>query len=212
MGLKSSLNGATFPGQSIISYNVVLSLRMNSKGFFSGDAAPPGSGEPFLRPPLTTIWVGQTRMHWLPYFGGSVTALRLRDAPILTGKMSGCPLSIFTYDGQPHLGHVGTVDDNEDDAVNKNKAVKQAWQSAVASGKIRPVRAWNPAGDVDTTGFVGPTAPQIFGAADQHGKGYSLICTEAQSVYTVARMQNGNAREGVQCVRAVLNAKNKGGD
>lgn len=201
MGLKSSIAGATFPNQ-VLAYSMASNLRQKCTDFFSGAQAPASSAAAFLRPPPTSVWVGQTRIHWLPYFGGKVTALPLRDAPILTGLMSGCPLAIFTYNGQPYLGHIGTVDDEEDRAAEKNAAVKQSWQAAVDSGQISPTLAWNPAADTPDTGYVG--APQIFGMATAHSKAYSLRCTIANNVFTVADVRNGTTAAGQQCVRAVL--------
>lgn len=204
MGLKTTLAGATFPYTSTVNYQLVISLRMKSKGFFSGEDGRPGSGEVVLRPPLQSVWVGQTRMHWLPYCGGFVTALRLRDAPILTGKMSGCPLSVFSYDGEPHLGHIGTVDDEEANAAERNAAVKSAWYDAVARGRIRPLRAWSPLADVAAGPFAG--MPHIFGMANAQGKAYSIRCTEAMNTFTIADIRNANTTDGVQCVRTLLNA------
>lgn len=86
---------------------------------------------------------GHRTFRWLSYVKGKVTYLPYAGADILTGRMSGCWISVFKHGGVNYVAHIGT--DDFPDTPNSKQA-KKAWRDAEASKAITLVRAFNPVG------------------------------------------------------------------
>ena len=92
-----------------------------------------------------TVGAHASKVHrsfrWLPWLEGKLSCMTLAGADILTGKMSGCWLTIFQYNGAYYAGHIGT-------SVSSTSALtvqaKAAWRNAVAANHITPIAAFNP--------------------------------------------------------------------
>ena len=126
---------------------------------------------------------------WLPWVPGQVTFVTLAGADILTGRMSGCWLTIFSMGGIRYVGHIGT----EDSSTSANTvAVKAAWRVAVTSGAVVPVAAFNPVGpalDIARLGLNGE-APEFFGGIAGSGAMSTVVITKpAGRIVTVQRQR-----------------------
>lgn len=77
-------------------------------------------------------------LHWQP---GKVTYLPLAGADILTGKMSGCWVVIFTMDDTKYVAHIGT---HGSPITPPTLQVKAAWAAAVLAGTVTPIAAYRP--------------------------------------------------------------------
>jgi hypothetical protein len=101
--------------------------------------APPGS---IVSPAVLGIHINpQRNFKWLPWIRGKVSYVTLNNDIVITGEMSGCWLMVFTLNGQACFGHIGTYQDStHSDTV---QAI-QAWKIAVRSGRVTPIRAFNP--------------------------------------------------------------------
>ena len=80
---------------------------------------------------------------WLAYVKGKVTYLPYAGADILTGKMSGCWITVFKHGGTSYVAHIGT--DDFPDTPNSKQA-KKAWRDAETSKAVTLVKAFNPVG------------------------------------------------------------------
>jgi hypothetical protein len=109
---------------------------------------------------------------WLPWVLGKVSCVPLAGADILTGRMSGCWLVIFDYNGTRYAGHIGT--DTSPTSANTIQA-KAAWRNAVAANQITPVAAFNPVGPNLPMGTLNlkNEAPEFYGAFKASG----AVCT-----------------------------------
>lgn len=114
-----------------------------------------------------------TKVHrtfrWLPYIKGKVTYLPYVGPDILTGRMSGCWIAVFTNQGTRYVAHIGT--DDFPDTSNSIQA-KNAWRNAEANQGFTLVNAFNP---------VGPDLPGS--ALQKRGK--------AQEVYAAVETAGG---------------------
>lgn len=200
MGFKSDLAGTSFNLRVVSAPSIEQDLHAKSQPF------APADDPAFICPLIVTIWLGETRCHWLPYFPGKITIARTRDAPVLTGKMSGCPLAVFHAGGVPHLAHIGTIDTDRPNADAVNAAVKSAWNRAVARGRMRPVKAWNPLRDI--TSNPASISTDIFAAVSTTGKTYSIGCkaNPVTGLYEIKESMTSLGVAGVNCVRSLLNA------
>jgi len=100
---------------------------------------------------------------WLSYVKGKVTYLPYAGADILTGRMSGCWISVFKHGGVDYVAHIGT--DDFPDTPNSKQA-KKAWRDAEASKAITLVRAFNPVGtDLSNKALEKRDKPKEFYAA-----------------------------------------------
>jgi len=126
---------------------------------------------------------------WLPWVPGQVTFVTLAGADILTGRMSGCWLTIFSIDGIRYVGHIGTEDSSTSD---NTVAVKAAWRAAVDSGAVVPVAAFNPVGpalNIAQLGLNGE-APEFFGGIATSGTMSTVVITKpAGRIVTVQRQR-----------------------
>ncbi|MCB9524907.1 MAG: hypothetical protein H6702_16225 [Myxococcales bacterium] len=118
---------------------------------------------------------GHRTFRWLPWLPGKVACMRLQGPEILTGRMTGCWLTTFTFNGQRYAGHVGT---DSNSAENTQRA-KDAWRNAMADYAITCHQAVKPtANDQLPPGNMG-LAPnegfELYGAWGQDGSVYSLI-------------------------------------
>jgi hypothetical protein len=79
---------------------------------------------------------------WLPYIPGHVAYTAIQpDLPILTGKMDGCWLVLFTMGGKAWFGHVGT-EGNE--YTSASMQAKNAWTIALGTRVITSLGAFDP--------------------------------------------------------------------
>jgi hypothetical protein len=79
---------------------------------------------------------------WLPYIPGYVAYTAMQPGlPILTGKMDGCWLVLFTMGGQTWFGHIGT----EGNAFTPaSMQAKNAWTIALGTRVITSLGAFDP--------------------------------------------------------------------
>jgi hypothetical protein len=104
---------------------------------------------------------------WLPYVAGRITYVPVNNDIVMTGKMSGCWLTIFSMNGQRYFGHLGTDSNNR----GVTEDVKSAWKIAVNRGLVQPVRAFDPAANL-------PDCSTKLAAIDANGTFYGIACDE----------------------------------
>lgn len=134
-----------------------------------------------LKTSQVTTGAHATKAHrtfrWLPWLCGKVSCVPLAGADILTGRMSGCWLVIFQYNGQQYAGHIGT----ELTPTTPNSVqAKAAWRNAVNAGHITPVAAFNPVGPglpAQAALNLKGEAPEFFGAFESTGTVYTAVLT-----------------------------------
>jgi len=124
---------------------------------------------------------------WLPWVLGKVSCVPLAGADILTGRMSGCWLVIFDYNGTRYAGHIGT--DTSPTSANTLQA-KAAWRNAVTAGLVTPVAAFNPVGPNLPMGTLrlNNEAPEFFGAFKASGATYTVVMSTAAAGGTTRRV------------------------
>ena len=67
---------------------------------------------------------------WLPYMPGLVSEVEQTNVPVLTGPLSGCPMTRYVRSRRTYVGHVGTADDqNSQDTIS----AKNYWNAYVAT-------------------------------------------------------------------------------
>ncbi|TLM79368.1 hypothetical protein ACONUD_13265 [Microbulbifer harenosus] len=132
---------------------------------------------------------------WLPWIIGKVSCVPLAGADILTGRMSGCWLVIFRFQGVDYAGHIGT--DTAPDTPASLQA-KAAWRNAVNTQQIQPIAAFNPVGpNLPATNMLNirGEAPEFYGAFEQSGQVYTVVLTApgyggtARRIARVVQMQ-----------------------
>jgi hypothetical protein len=107
---------------------------------------------------------------WLPYMPGYIAYTGLQPGvPIITGKMTGCWLVIFTMNGQTWFGHIGTKDDPN---TPQSIEAKNAWTIARGTRKVQSVKAFRP-----TSSGAVIIGDATFGALSAHGNFYVINCT-----------------------------------
>lgn len=120
---------------------------------------------------------GHRTFRWLPWVLGKVSCVPLAGADILTGKMSGCWLVIFSRNGVQYAGHIGT--DTNPTSTNTLQA-RAAWRNAVNANQIVPVAAFNPVGPslppLNQLNLKGE-APEFYGAYTPNGNMYTVVLT-----------------------------------
>jgi hypothetical protein len=81
---------------------------------------------------------------WLPYIAGKISYTSLpAGLPIITGKMDGCFLVLFTMAGQQWFGHIGTeLGPNTSASIQ----ARNAWTIALGTRAITCDSAFNPVG------------------------------------------------------------------
>src|SRR5258705_7142592 len=149
-------------------------LSFNTNNYFLGPPAP----HPFdpSEPLLRTVNPGRdtnvkNNFTWLPYLPGFITYVPFtRQLPIITGKMSGCWLVLFTMNGQTYFGHIGTHDTD----IPTTLRVKNAWKMALNHKMITPFRAFQPKNQ-------GPELSNLFAALSEKGTFYSIGFTEPKA-------------------------------
>jgi hypothetical protein len=118
---------------------------------------------------------------WLPYVAGKITFCRLGGTPILTGPMSGCWLTVFRMGNATYFGHLGT----SNEFVDHTNAVKNNWKIAVGTGKITPLKAFDPSAEVDGqvkyAGVLANGTLVAMGLSDPQG-GYFTVETKVTPV------------------------------
>ena len=134
---------------------------------------------------------------WLPYVPGKVTYLPLAGPDMLTGKMTGCWITIFEHRGCRYAAHIGT---EENAGTPNSKQARKAWRDAEQSGVIRLVAGFNPV-SLDMPKAVaeqGSKAKEFFAALDPGGNFFTVVfgtTTDAtlRKIYAVHRMPPKNA-------------------
>jgi hypothetical protein len=111
---------------------------------------------------------------WLPYMQGEVACVRLAGSDILTGPMSGCPISIFRCQGGLYVAHIGTVSSAVDP---QTIAVKQSWNGALAAHAIQPLHTYDPFGQVDAriNQLVPTGVPVVWCGVEATGSCYAIL-------------------------------------
>jgi hypothetical protein len=86
---------------------------------------------------------------WLPYIPGVVSEILQGNLPVLTGPLSGCPVTRYLRGGQYYVGHVGTADDpNSQQTTDAKKhwnkfAKKLAAHARAGCNVFRDLQAGN---------------------------------------------------------------------
>ena len=124
---------------------------------------------------------------WLPWVKGQVSCVPLTGGDILTGKMSGCWLVIFQFNGARYAGHIGT----EDAPTTPNSLqAKAAWRNAVNANQIVPVAAFNPVGNLPPNGTLNlkNEAAEFYGAFEPTGHVYTVVMTVSGTSRRIAKV------------------------
>src|SRR5215208_5050914 len=83
---------------------------------------------------------------WLTYVLGRTSKKMLSGGDILTGFMSGCLIAAWTENGIRYVGHVGTVEENE----QANQRVKQTFAAYMPRDTTGffPLSAWDAGSEI----------------------------------------------------------------
>lgn len=197
------LNGLTLDLGSVLEYSGVAAMH-------AGKTTRPEFPDTFVFTPKVEISFGEginaITVSWLPYLAGFTTVVPITDRPVMTGKMSGCPLVLFTIGGAKYLAHIGTSSEYPE----KSEAAKEAWYKAAETSEVSVIRAWSPPRDFNVLSIrkVLGDLPQIFGGADSTGKAFSIICMSevinGRACQTGVSAKAAKTIEGKDCVRALL--------
>jgi hypothetical protein len=130
---------------------------------------------------------GHRTFRWLPWIKGQVSCVPLAGADILTGKMSGCWLVIFQFNGATYAGHIGTEDSRE--TPNSIQA-KAAWRNAVNANHVVPMGAFNPVGHLPATTTLNlkNEAAEFYGAFEPSREVYTVVLTVSGTSRRIARV------------------------
>ena len=117
---------------------------------------------------------------FLHYIPGEVTCCKIQGADVLTGPMSGCPLTRFTWGGAVYAGHVGT----DGDSPANTAQAKATWNNFANANQNIQMAGFNP-----YRGWPGafPTAlPNVSEAVRIYGvitptDFYSVVCYQQTS-------------------------------
>ncbi len=117
---------------------------------------------------------------WLPWVEGKVSCVALAGgADILTGKMSGCWLTIFQYNGAYYAGHVGTSLSSTNTLTIQAKA---AWRNAVNANHITAVAAFNPVAGLPNDLNLQKQSAELYGAWDSNRNLYTLVLAASMNI------------------------------
>lgn len=124
---------------------------------------------------------------WLDYRPGGTAQTPLGGSDILTGKMSGCPIVMWTdAAGVCQVGHLGTMD-GQDAINNKVKATAKRELPINASG-FSPANAWNLGEMTTAIGHASRNMPNLPG-----GGGFAVIAlvTTTRKFFSIALYSYG---------------------
>ncbi len=112
---------------------------------------------------------------WLMYVLGHTAKKMLAGGDVLTGFMSGCLIACWTESGCRYVGHIGTVESNE----QLNKQVKRtfaAYMPRDATG-FNPFAAWDAGRDIipKAQKFKAGTNSKIIALVTTRGEFYSIL-------------------------------------
>lgn len=128
--------------------------------------------------------VHATKVHrtfrWLPWVEGKVSCLALAGPDILTGRMSGCWLTIFRYNGTNYAGHIGTSLSSTNPLTVQAKA---AWRNAVTGNHITPIAAFNPITGFNMTNLnLKGQAAEFYGAWEPNRSVYTVVLAASMDI------------------------------
>lgn len=167
--------------------------------------------------PRTSIEVSGAlgEYNWLPYIPGHVAVTELADAPLITGRMSGCFIVVYRNNDPgsrffklPFVAHIGTVNSiNTDETI----AAKAAWVNFVRTldpknsiiVSYKPTSDNNlPAADVNATfssSTIADGTPCFYALIKNGVPGkfngvdiYTLLCRDVGGRITVKKILNAN--------------------
>lgn len=112
---------------------------------------------------------------WLTYVLGRTSKKMLAGGDVLTGFMSGCLIAAWTENGARYVGHVGTVEDNEQ-ANQKVKQTFAAYMPRDTTGFF-PLAAWDPGSEIvpKARKFKAGATPKVLALVTTGGEFYSIL-------------------------------------
>jgi hypothetical protein len=112
---------------------------------------------------------------WLTYVLGRTSKKLLAGGDVLTGFMSGCLIAAWTENGCRYVGHVGTVEENE----QANQRVKQTFAAYMPRDTTGffPLAAWDAGSEIvpKARKFKAGVTPKILALVNTRGEFYSIL-------------------------------------
>lgn len=131
-----------------------------------------------MAPHVSTLGLGKGRAipySWLTYVLGRTSKKMLAGGDVLTGFMSGCLIATWTENGCRHVGHVGTVEENE----QANQRVKQTFAASMPRDTMGffPLAAWNAGAEIipKAQKFKAGATPKVLALVTTSGEFYSIL-------------------------------------
>ena len=112
---------------------------------------------------------------WLDYTPGRTSRVAIGPYDVLTGFMSGCIIARWSDRGVNYVGHIGTLEPQNNPA---NRVVKRAFAFAMTRGAtgFNPALAWNFNELAQMSNkFRAPKVPKICALVTTQGEFYSVV-------------------------------------
>lgn len=131
-----------------------------------------------MAPHVSTLGLSKGRAisySWLTYVLGRTAKKMLAGGDVLTGFMSGCLIAAWTENGCRYVGHVGTVEDNEQ-ANQRVKKTFAAFMPRDTTGFF-PLEVWDAGKDIvpKAKKFKAGVTPKILALVTTGGEFYSIL-------------------------------------